>query len=1076
MLGASANTAKSASSVANSGSGGEPVAVLALSESGEILAAREACGVIFGRDPASLVGQNICMLLKDGFDNDVGRFLHRHRAGKNPAGTTEMRVLALRKDGSDFLAHVTTLTWQWDTAITKKADVSRLCWTAAFRDLGVPSTPPTHRSSDDARVDGSSGKGGSEAASKIMAPSIEKAVAPEVPRADSIESSVPDAAAKIPEQSQKPEVAAGVPVDSAKPAIEVPREDSTTFRTAAQLAASDLKRQIEDLEARLKSATAEIEAAKAESEQRGVRESELRTQLEAAKDATGFVEAVLREETIRKQKAEERLQNLSSSLREEQAERSKRFEEELVSLRQERDELNGKLALEQESAGESTRRAQELELRLGRNASEFQRTRAELERQAAERERSESVWREQLDTAWIAKKEIEGAWAGAVEQNKKFEEELAKLREEHDELQAKLTTEQKSAADSQERAKLVRGRLSRNAADSERARYELDKQAAERELSEASWRRRLAEADALRAKLESSLSEVTARCKQIESELESLRRERDGLNARLAAEQRQMAAAKKQTGKGDGGNADMERIRQQLEEALREMERVRSETGEQVASAKSRSVELERQLADATDRSSRLEQETALLRRDHGELETRLAAEKQATTEARDRAREIEARLTMSSAEVERLRGEMEKYNSSKEEAAANFANQLDVARGQQSKLETLLAEVTEQQRVSLEESGALRRERDGLNARAAVEKQSADENRRKADQLQQRLDQNGCEIEKLNTELKRLRGEHAQSESRWQDLQESANARARKLEAEWAAAVERNVRCEEELADLRGKHEEATLQLRSGRKTSSESAQAIGELERRLERSVEEAKRATGELERVRADRKSDEAAWREQLDASNALAKKLDSAWVAATERARRSELELAAIQREHEELTGKLTVADRETARVRERADALESQVNRTSAELDQLKGSLARFATEPGSHESGWREQLATLRAEKSELEKLLLAAAERTRQLEAELMGSRSSNAKLAPTHRLPQLSPDSGKAVLDSIASPTHPANNAPPQGQTNAVQGASLGPGAVQQYDFDKPKKSVPRREVGPSKRKLQP
>jgi len=126
----------------------DDVAVLALGEAGEILAARDACSAIFGWEPPALVGQNIRVLLKGGLDNDVGRFLHRHRAGKNPTGTSALRVLAVRKDGSEFPAQVTTLTWNWGTSVTKKADVSRLCWTAAFRDLGAEAKSPQHPATD----------------------------------------------------------------------------------------------------------------------------------------------------------------------------------------------------------------------------------------------------------------------------------------------------------------------------------------------------------------------------------------------------------------------------------------------------------------------------------------------------------------------------------------------------------------------------------------------------------------------------------------------------------------------------------------------------------------------------------------------------------------------------------------------------------------------------------------------------------------------------------------------------------------------------------------------------------------
>ena len=148
-------------------------------------------------------------------------------------------------------------------------------------------------------------------------------------------------------------------------------------------------------------------------------------------------------------------------------------------------------------------------------------SKAELEKQSADRERSESEWREQLDTAWVMKKQMEGAWAGAVERNKRFEEELTGLRQERDELNSKLTTEQQAAADSRQRAKEVESRLSRNATEFGRAKAEQEKQSAEREHSEAEWREELNNAKARKEKLEKALAEAMERNQRLAEELAS---------------------------------------------------------------------------------------------------------------------------------------------------------------------------------------------------------------------------------------------------------------------------------------------------------------------------------------------------------------------------------------------------------------------------------------------------------------------------------------------------------------------------------------------------------------------------
>src|SRR6185503_6993112 len=112
-----------------------PVAVLTLDERGDILAAREACEEVLGYPCDTLVGKNVGLLLKGELDNEAGKFLERHRAGKTPAGTTTLRVTGRRRGGAEFPASITAVNWGWDTTILVKGAPSKLTWTAAFRDL-----------------------------------------------------------------------------------------------------------------------------------------------------------------------------------------------------------------------------------------------------------------------------------------------------------------------------------------------------------------------------------------------------------------------------------------------------------------------------------------------------------------------------------------------------------------------------------------------------------------------------------------------------------------------------------------------------------------------------------------------------------------------------------------------------------------------------------------------------------------------------------------------------------------------------------------------------------------------------
>src|SRR4051812_46182587 len=109
----------------------EGVAVLVVGGAGEIISAREACAAVFGWEASALVGQNLRVLLKRGLDNEIGGFLHGLRTGSKPLADHSLRVSALRKDGTEFVALVTTLVWNRET---KEGDCT-LRWTASFEDF-----------------------------------------------------------------------------------------------------------------------------------------------------------------------------------------------------------------------------------------------------------------------------------------------------------------------------------------------------------------------------------------------------------------------------------------------------------------------------------------------------------------------------------------------------------------------------------------------------------------------------------------------------------------------------------------------------------------------------------------------------------------------------------------------------------------------------------------------------------------------------------------------------------------------------------------------------------------------------
>jgi len=759
--------------------------VLTLSEVGEILSATGNCTNVFHCAASILTGQNICMLLHGGLDNEIGRALYGHRLGKPPPERTPIRLTALRKTGTQFCAAFVTLDWKEETDATAGADgtkSSHLRWTLEVREVKteVPAAAPVSPAPVTA------GEGGEKPALELSA-------------SDAIWREKLEEAKLLQSRAEAARDEARAEALRMSDELTAARQEAEEMRTQARtekLASAEHKVRADRLGELLQQATGETELIKTQIElaqEWGTDEAELRGRLESAKEAVDLAEAALKEEVARREKAEERLQTLSRNLKAEQAERSKRFDQELISLRQERDELNSRLNQEQNATGDSQGRIEELSSRLARNAVDFQNAMAELEKQTAERERSETQWKEQLDTAWIAKKEIEGQFASAVERNKHFEAELASLRKERDELISKLTSEQQVVAESSQRAHELESRLGRNASESERARLELEKHTSERGDVEAEWRRELEEARVRKEDLEKTLSEAHVRARALEEERAKLHRDRDQL-------------------------------------------------ARQVEEFKARQAASERAASEAQSRFQRLEEERAALQKRGDELSARLASEQKAAVEFGRRVEESRTHRGRESAQVEQRRAELDREMAERDSTLTKTLEQLEAVRVEKKDVESAWTTAVDRNVQLEEEVTVLRRERDELNAKAKTEQQAALEARRRAEESDSRCTRLTAELERSKGAKDKKHSERDRYESEWTEQLNAAKALTRKLETAWNGAVERSRTLEEELRSIRQEHDRVQSNLAAEQQVAVALRERVRALESRLKEKSPEA------------------------------------------------------------------------------------------------------------------------------------------------------------------------------------------------------------------------------------------
>src|SRR5262249_8660809 len=139
--------------------------------------------------------------------------------------------------------------------------------------------------------------------------------------------------------------------------------------------------------------------------------------------------------------------------------------------------------------------------------------------------------------------------------------EAAALRKERDDLQARLDAELQAAADSQRRADDAESALSQHANELERARTELHQLRAKFDQSESNWRKQLDAAQSKRADSGKAAAEAST----------ALRRERDELHARLAAEHQSAAESASRASEAESrlseNEAELERVKVELHQS-----------------------------------------------------------------------------------------------------------------------------------------------------------------------------------------------------------------------------------------------------------------------------------------------------------------------------------------------------------------------------------------------------------------------------------------------------------------------------------------------------------------------------
>ncbi len=938
---------------------GDGNAVLTLDESNNILFASAACTAMFGWESATLVGKNLRVLLKDGFEEALKTFLLQHRSGGGNTGSAALRVIVRRKNGQELPASITALMWNSDTTMTRKSDVSPSSWTAVFRDLasGVDSQGQAPAAlGQNSPIPAAESKPLAHDFSQLQeSHAILKNAHQEVRR--QFEAISAEAAVHREELTKRDR-------ERQELSERIQAHEDELNRTRTELKSeSDQRQQLERKLQDLMAAKARLEDPSAEKGQ-GKDDSlshsgQSREHLEEAKAAVAKAEAALSQKSVQ----------------------CDQLEAELARLRQDRDGLNGMLTVEQEAAAEFRRRSEELENRLREAVGNLERVKADSDKLSYDRAGLESELRAQLNAATAAAQQAETALKQELqsserleqrlqalgdnlkleqaERSKRFEEELSRHRRALDELNGKLADEHKSAEQATMRAEALESRLRENIAEVASAKSELEHQAAEQRRLESEWREKLYSSEELASQLQVACAEAQERNKHFEEEMARLEEERAHVTVKLTSEQQTAAEARHR----------VEELEARLRENAAELERVKTE--------------LEKA---SDDQRNKMEQTSLYQMRDV--LSSQLAQEQRATAEVGQRAAELEQRLRLNVAELERVQLNRDKHAEEQalveSELSAKLSSMKVVAEAAEAALKAKVAQCGQFET----ELAALQQLRHELDGKLTREQQAAAESRQRGQELESRLRESAAEVERTKAERDKQAEEHARLESNLHAQLTAAKAAAERAEAglkEEAARnkgfeerlrvfgnslkreeAERTSRFEEQLAVLRRERDELNNKFIAEQKACAESKGHNEKTEKQLRGSA-------AELERVKADR--DKRA-EEQARLESELREQLKAA-TAATEAARLQEAErngqfaneLAGLRKERDELHKKFTAEQQGAAQSKREAKEQANRLRETLAELESVKTGQSRNAQERTRVD----ENLAKLQQEHRELQ-------------------------------------------------------------------------------------------------------
>jgi chromosome segregation ATPase len=626
-------------------------------------------------------------------------------------------------------------------------------------------------------------------------------------------------------------------------------------------AAAESTKRSKELEERLTQSASELDHVKQELQkhiaEHSKLEGELRQQLNSTRQSADIAKVAYQE----------------------QAAMAARSTQELTTLQKAREELNSRLTAEMQAAAQSKRRSEEREQQLRQKEGEVGRLKAELARGSAQAELTEK-----LRLAQVAAQNAQAAFKEEAARGAQFGQELMRLKQASDALNARLAREEQAAAEARRRSEEMEKQLAAKESELQRVKNQLDQHSEERKALEAQLQRQIAEANAAAEKARREFQQETTLFHRSKEELDALRRARDELNGELEREQ-QAAAQSRRHGeelerKLQAGARELTHLRAELEKHLNERAAIVATSSRQLNAAQAAAAKAEKAYQEQLKRSAKFEKELVALRQDQ-----KLKNEHKSPASWKRKITELEGRASQHAAELEGARKELEKLQAERARLESEHRN-ADAASQE--------ARVAE---ASSDPGSAEARFRESISALARVTAQLEKERgeRRRIEQRSQFL---SSQLENLHEELRKHLEVEKESQQRISEFEKQLHARDDALakaisDLQKEAAARQLVEAElKAKSDMGSQLQEQFNLLDEAKKVFNKAQQG---LEGRLQAALGSLKQAEAKLQEQAAERKRLEAS----LDAAE---RKLEEqTQQSATEVARlQANLEVEVIER--------------------------------------------------------------------------------------------------------------------------------------------------------------------------------